>query len=71
MDKRYIRNLGKRFEITLFQLSKIIEDWGQCRGLSGNDVTELERIHSRLNKLYEKGKPFEEYKGAINENEFV
>ncbi|MDP2363161.1 MAG: hypothetical protein Q8M94_05265 [Ignavibacteria bacterium] len=70
MEKRKIRNLGKRFEIVLFHLGKIIEDWGECQGLSGNDVTELSVIKKTIKRLYEQRKPFTGYRQDIDECEY-
>ncbi len=51
---RPIRDIRKRFQIILYHLDKIQEDWGQCAGLSGNDMTEL-RIgaHAEIKRLFE------------------
>lgn len=51
---RSIRDTGKRFQIVLYHLEKIIEDWGNCRGLSANDVSKL-RIgaYAEIKRLFE------------------
>ena len=54
-NHRNIRDLRKRFEIILYHLERIQEDWGQCKGLSTNDVCHL-RIgaHAEIKRLSEK-----------------
>ena len=50
-----IRSIEKRFQLVLYHLEKIMEDWGECAGLSANDVTHI-RIgaYVELKTLFEK-----------------
>lgn len=68
---RLIRSIDKRFRIVFYQLEKVMEDWGQCRGLSANDVSELGRLLAKLKKLYSECE-FEAYHDTpfIPEEEF-
>lgn len=48
-----IRDMNKRFQIILYHLGKIQDDWGACTGLSANDVSHL-RIgaHAEIKRLF-------------------
>lgn len=49
---RPIRDLRKRFQITLYHLRKISEDWGQCAGISANDTYKIDKVRSQLETLF-------------------
>lgn len=62
-----IRDIRKRFQIVLYHLEKICEDWGQCAGLSASDVT-----HIQIGPLAELKRLFKSKNiWAYDENPFI
>ena len=59
-----IRRFEHRFSIILYHLGKVIEEWGMCRGLSGDDKEELIDAFDIIRFKSLKG-PFVPYAGQI------